>query len=149
MSDLIRKRLTGKEEGFTLIELLVVIVILGILMAIAIPSYMGFKDRANKTAAMANVRSTIPSAEAYYQDNGNSGYTDLTADMIRAGGTLTNGDAEAAIDPNLSADVLVVPNSDGTGYCISDEVGGFIAAITNPGGTIEASNDGTTVVACA
>src|SRR5438128_4422753 len=64
----LRQRLQ-REEGFTLIELLVVIVIIGILLAIAIPSYLGFRDRANKADALANLRQAVPAAEGYYSDN--------------------------------------------------------------------------------
>ena len=59
MLDKLRKRLRS-QKGFTLIELLVVMIILAILTAIAIPSYLSFKDRANNSAAGADVRVAHP-----------------------------------------------------------------------------------------
>ena len=137
MADLIRKRLTGNEEGFTLIELLVVIVILGILMAIAVPSYMGFRDRANKSAAQADVRAAIPSVEAYYSDHGKYG-TDGTY-------IFSSTLIKSNIDTGLKVEAITATSD--TAYCVSAVSGNFRAKVAGPGGTITVGDTGT-VTSC-
>jgi type IV pilus assembly protein PilA len=68
MFRLIRKRMKG-EKGFTLIELLVVIIIIAILAAIAIPTFLGQRQKAYDAAAKSLVRNAMTSMESYYVDS--------------------------------------------------------------------------------
>jgi len=65
----IRTRLAREESGFSLIELLIVSSILGILTSVATPSYLTFKQGANKAAASANISAVVPDVEWYAYDN--------------------------------------------------------------------------------
>jgi len=114
----IRRRLDGNtEQGFTLIELLVVMIIIGILLAIAVPSYLGFRDRAANNAAQSNLRAALPSAEAYYADNGTYVGMDAT-DLV-------------AIDSGISS-TLTVASVTATTYCLTDTVSSHSWSVTGP-----------------
>jgi type IV pilus assembly protein PilA len=104
MLNALRKRLRS-EKGFTLIELLVVMIILAILTAIAIPSYLSFRDRANNSAAGADLRAAIPSVEAYFSDNGT--YTGMTAASLAA-----------SYDQSINPSIILVKSAAGTSYCV-------------------------------
>src|SRR5437867_7356710 len=69
---------SSDEGGFTLIELLVVILIIGILAAIAIPSFLSQKSKASDSSAKELARTAETTAETYATDNGGI-YTGMNA----------------------------------------------------------------------
>ena len=111
----IKNRLAS-EQGFTLIELLVVIVILGILVAIAVPAYLSFVGNAKTAASEANVRSAIPAAESYYQDSvlntTPDTYGGITGTMLR--------EEAPGVSPNVTATPLTNGTLTNSGYCVQD-----------------------------
>jgi type IV pilus assembly protein PilA len=132
----LQKRLRSEESGFTLIELLIVLVIIGILLAIAVPSYLGFKDRANKSAAQANVRSAIPAVEAYYSDTGSYASMDLTT------GAAPDTTGLKGIDAGIKLDKVTVTGG-GTGYTLCAVSGNYYGTVSGPGGTITVASGST------
>ena len=114
----IRSRLGGSsEQGFTMIELLVVIIIIGILLAIAVPSYIGFRERAANNEMKANLRAALPAAQAYYDDNGT--YVGMTPAALVA--------IESAISPTLR-----VPSAGASSYCLADTDGAHPWSVLGP-----------------
>ena len=117
-----RERRDG-DQGFTLVELLVVIVIIGILVAIAIPVFLNQREKGWASAAQSDLRNAAPIAETFFADNGT--YTGLsTADMNNTVDVLLAIDAADATD---------------TGYCISathDKIDGTTWSLNSADGTV-------------
>ena len=103
-----RERL-DREEGFTLIELMVVVLIIAVLVAIAIPSFLGFRNRAQDRSAQADLRNTLLGEKAVWTDTG--AFTTVEADLKSFEPTLVVNTSGAG-DPGVFVSLSVAANDD-------------------------------------
>src|SRR3954447_3451863 len=101
------RRLAAKrsknEQGFTLIELMVVVLIIAVLLAIAVPTFLGAQNKAKDRSAQSSLRNSLTAAKTLYADTQTYTGVDATA-MLAAEPSLTyNATGVASTGPkNLS-----------------------------------------------
>jgi type IV pilus assembly protein PilA len=122
MLKLLRNRIQD-DKGFTLIELMVVVLIIAILIAIAIPTFLGLRERAQDRAAQAELRDGLTAAKAFYTDDETyDGFDDAMAESIEPSLNWAGGEPDIE---TAAGDVvrLTEASESGTVFCIQDDAG--------------------------
>jgi len=140
----LRRRLR-REEGFTLIELLVVILIIGILAAIAIPSFLNQKGKGEDASAKSNAKTAQTAWETYYTDNNSYDCSTVTGGCAAAldaiESTLPTDDLTLTPGTGAVAFTVVATGGDGRTYTLQRNTDGSVdracdvpAGVSNRGG---------------
>ena len=124
------------EKGFTLIELLVVILIIGILAAIAIPSFINQKGKGDDAAAKSYARNAQTAEETYFTDN--STYTNAIANLTAIEPTLAqypNGAAPTFANVTATSYTITVVSKSNVSYIVAKANGVVARTCTVPANT--------------
>ena len=151
MFEAISKRLHRDEEGFTLIELMVVVLIIAILIAIAIPTFLGARSRAQDKQAQSNLRNALTAEKTFYTDS--QVYTITATDLTPVESSLVYANDKAAtrgvfpeeLNTGGQGVVLRSWSSSGTTFCLMDIVATLATAFhgTTAAGTYYGKITGT------
>jgi type IV pilus assembly protein PilA len=111
------------EEGFTLIELMVVVLIIAILIAIAIPTFLGARQRAQDRAAQSDLRNALTAEKTFYTDG--ESYTAATASMVAIEPSLkwgTDNTVGPVVTVNAAGSIVCIErqSKSGTLFAIAD-----------------------------
>ena len=159
MHDIINRLRTKKaDEGFTLIELLVVVVIIGVLVAIAVPVYLNYRKGAADKSAQSDVRGAVSAVEQFYTDNGNTYPVSQTAQNYgstpKAAIVLNNAANNASIQTITLSDKTQLGYVNATSYyllCANNDGGSGKWYIYNSqnGGSVKAATAAVALATCA
>jgi len=113
-------RCSRDQKGFTMVELMVVIVIIGVLSAIALPTFNAQIDKAKVGRAVADLKSVKNLVELYYVENGKYPDVEKFEDQVNGNGLVWKSSDNPMKDPWGRAYYYYV-NSDGSSYVLLSE----------------------------